>query len=80
MSPWSYLIQGIALGLAAAMTPGALQAYLITQSIIYGFKRGSVIAFTPLISDPFVVIVILMSLNQVPQSFLRLISWQVGSL
>jgi threonine/homoserine/homoserine lactone efflux protein len=74
MTMWSFFIQGIALGLAAAATPGAFQAYLITQSIINGFKKGSVIAFAPLISDPPVVIIVVLFLNQLPQSFLKVVS------
>jgi threonine/homoserine/homoserine lactone efflux protein len=79
MDPWFFFLQGIALGVAAAATPGAFQAYLITQSILNGFKRGSVIAFAPMISDPPVVIIVLLFLNQLPQSLMRAISFAGGA-
>lgn len=78
MTVWSLFLQGVALGIAAAATPGAFQAYLITQSIIGGFKKGGIVAFSPLISDPPVVIIVVLFLNQLPESFLKTVSLAGG--
>jgi threonine/homoserine/homoserine lactone efflux protein len=78
ITPWSFLVQGVALGLAAAATPGAFQAYLITRSILNGFKKGGVIALAPIISDPPAVIIVLLFLNQLPTSFFKVISLAGG--
>lgn len=74
MNIWSLFLQGIVLGIAAAATPGAFQVYLITQSIIHGFKQGKQIALAPLISDPPIVIIVLLFLNQLPRSFMKVVS------
>jgi threonine/homoserine/homoserine lactone efflux protein len=47
----TYLLQGAALGIAAAITPGTFQTYLISESLTGGFRRSAPIAFAPLISD-----------------------------
>lgn len=78
ITPLSFFFQGAALGLAAAATPGAFQAYLITQSILHGFRSGGVIAFAPLISDPPVVLIVLLALSRFPQSFLKWIGLAGG--
>jgi threonine/homoserine/homoserine lactone efflux protein len=47
-----FFLQGAALGLTAAGSPGAFQAYLINQSLSGGWRRGALVALRPLISDP----------------------------
>ena len=65
------LMQGTALGLTAAGSPGAFQAYLINQSLQGGWRRGALVALGPLISDPPIVITILFLLDNLPPGFLR---------
>lgn len=77
MSP--ILIQGIALGLTAAASPGAFQAFLIAQTLNGGARRGITVAIAPLLSDPPVVLVILLLLDQLPEQFLRVISLSGGA-
>lgn len=67
------LLQGAAIGLSAAGAPGPLQAYLISQTLAGGAKRGAPIAFAPLITDAFLVPVILFALHQIPPVFLQFI-------
>ena len=69
-----YLIQGAALGLSAAATPGPLQTFLISQTLFGGWKRGAPVAFAPLVSDPLLVFLIVFILDQLPPTFLTLIS------
>ncbi len=72
----SYLIPGITYGFAAAVTPGPLCMYLISQAITAGWRRTIPAAFSPLISDGPVAILVLTVLSQVPSGvvqYLRLI-------
>jgi threonine/homoserine/homoserine lactone efflux protein len=71
-------LQGAGLGLAAAITPGTFQTYLISESLSGGFRRAAPIAFAPLISDIPIIIISLLVLNQVPANFLRLVSLAGG--
>ena len=73
---FSYLIPGITYGFAAAVTPGPLCMYLISQAITAGWRRTIPAAFSPLISDGPVAILVLTVLSQVPSRvvpYLRLI-------
>jgi threonine/homoserine/homoserine lactone efflux protein len=74
----TYLIQGAALGFAAALTPGSFQTYLISESLSGGWRRGAPIAFAPLISDLPIILFSLFLLNQLPKDFLRIISLAGG--
>jgi threonine/homoserine/homoserine lactone efflux protein len=65
------LIPGITYGFAAAVTPGPLCMYLISQSITAGWRRTLPAAFSPLISDGPVAIVVLGILSQAPSSFVQ---------
>jgi threonine/homoserine/homoserine lactone efflux protein len=65
------LLQGAVLGLTAAGSPGAFQAYLIHQSLQGGWRRGALVALGPLISDPPIVITILFLLDNLPAGYLR---------
>lgn len=70
-----YLIQGIGFGFAAAAQPGPLQTFLTTQALTKGWRRTLLAAFAPLLSDGFIVPVVLFALSQMPawvQRFLYL--------
>jgi threonine/homoserine/homoserine lactone efflux protein len=71
---YGLLLQGFALGLAAAASPGPFQAYLINQALIYGFRRAAPVAFAPLIADIPVVVASLLLLDQLSPGFLRFIN------
>ena len=72
------ILQGAALGLTAAASPGPLQSYLITQTLSGGWRKGAPVAFAPLISDPPVILLILVFLNQIPAMFISVISLAGG--
>jgi threonine/homoserine/homoserine lactone efflux protein len=78
MPPLAYLLQGLALGLTAAASPGPFQTYLINQTLLGGWRRGATIAIAPLISDIPIVLIILTLLDQLPLYFLRIISLAGG--
>lgn len=67
----AFFLQGIALGLSAAATPGTLQSYLISQTLLGGWRNGIMVALAPLISDPLVVFTIVFLLDQIPNSIIQ---------
>lgn len=75
----SFFAQGAAIGLTAAGTPGPLLTFLISRSLSGGWRQGALVALAPLISDPLIVVTILLLLDQVPPGFLLVISL-VGGL
>jgi threonine/homoserine/homoserine lactone efflux protein len=78
MPPLAIFLQGLALGLTAAASPGPFQTYLINQTLFGGWRRGAIIAVAPLISDIPIVLIILLLLDQLPLYFLRIISLAGG--
>lgn len=63
---WLYILQGIGYGFAAAAQPGPFQTYLISQTLIKGWKRILPAAFAPLLSDGPIIALCLLVLSQVP--------------
>jgi threonine/homoserine/homoserine lactone efflux protein len=63
---WLYILQGIGYGFAAAAQPGPLQTYLISQTLLKGWKRMLPAAFAPLLSDGPIIALSLLILSQVP--------------
>jgi threonine/homoserine/homoserine lactone efflux protein len=72
-------LQGGALGIAAAAAPGPFQAFLISESLAGGWRRGVSVAVAPLVSDLPIVLLALLLLEQIPPLFLRGVS-VVGGL
>jgi len=68
---WTYLIQGIGYGFAAAAQPGPFQAYLISQTLSNGWRRTLPAALAPLISDGPIIVLTLVVLSHVPVWFQR---------
>jgi len=66
-----YIILGITYAFAAAAQPGPFQTYLISESVRKGWRHTLPAAFSPLISDGPIIILILVVLNQVPGTFVR---------
>jgi threonine/homoserine/homoserine lactone efflux protein len=72
--PASYFVQAAALGFTAAASPGPFQAYLISETLSGGWKRGAPVAFAPLVTDAPIILLSLFLLNQLPAYFLRIVS------
>jgi threonine/homoserine/homoserine lactone efflux protein len=68
-----YLLQGIALGITAAGSPGPFQAYLISLGLSGNWRRGLAASFAPLISDAMIVTIIMLLLSRLPPTFLRVV-------
>lgn len=67
------------MGIAAAATPGLFQAFLISESLVGGWRRGAPVALAPLVSDFPIILLALLLLEQLPAGFLRAVSL-VGGL
>ena len=64
---WFYLTYGMAFGFSAAIQPGPLLTYIISQTLKNGWQRTLPAALAPLISDIPIAIVILLILSQIPE-------------
>jgi threonine/homoserine/homoserine lactone efflux protein len=62
----TYLIQGIVLGVTAAAQPGPLQAYLLSLTTRFGWRRALPATFAPLISDGPVLLFVFFVLTSLP--------------
>ena len=76
---WLYMLQGIGYGFAAAAQPGPFQTYLISQTLIKGWKRSLPAAFAPLLSDGPIIALSLLILSQLPPWFQRFL-YMAGGL
>jgi threonine/homoserine/homoserine lactone efflux protein len=68
-----YLILGMTYAFAAAVQPGPLQTYLISQTLSNGWRRTIPAAFAPLLSDGPIIVLVLLVLSNMP-------GWLVQSL
>lgn len=63
---WFYLTYGIAFGFSAAVQPGPLLTYIVSQTLKNGWRRTLPAAFAPLVSDIPIATVVLLVLSQIP--------------
>jgi threonine/homoserine/homoserine lactone efflux protein len=70
---WSYLIIGITYAFAAAVQPGPLQTYLVSETIRRGWRRTLPAALAPLLSDAPIVAISLVLLSEIPSRMIRLL-------
>lgn len=68
---WTYIALGIGYGFAAAVQPGPLQTYLISQALLKGWRKSVLSALAPLISDGPIIALCVLVLSQVPIAFQR---------
>jgi len=69
----NYLIFGITYAFACAVQPGPFQAYLLSQSLLNGWRKTIFLVFAPLLSDVPVIILVLFALTSLPHSFLQIL-------
>jgi threonine/homoserine/homoserine lactone efflux protein len=67
-----YLFYGITLGLAAAVQPGPLLAYLISHTLSHGWRRTWPAIFSPLLSDGPIALISLLVISSLPGAWM---SW-----
>jgi len=68
---WAYIVLGLGYGIIAAAQPGPFQTYIISQTLIRGWKKTIIAALAPLISDGPIIALCLFVLSQIPTWFLR---------
>jgi threonine/homoserine/homoserine lactone efflux protein len=64
-----FLLQGIGYGFSAAVQPGPFQTYLISQTLLNGWRRTLIAALAPLVSDGLIIVTVLLILTRVPPAF-----------
>ena len=64
-----FLLQGIGYGFSAAVQPGPFQTYLISQTLLNGWRRTLIAALAPLVSDGLIIVTVLLVLTRVPPGF-----------
>lgn len=69
----SYLIFGVTYAFAAAVQPGPLQTYIISQTLKKGWRSTLPAAFAPIISDGPILVLVLYLLSTVPDNFIYFI-------
>ena len=62
----AYLIFGVTFAFAAAVQPGPLQTYLISQTLSNGWRRTLPAAVSPLVSDGPIIVLALFVLSHLP--------------
>lgn len=67
----AYLFSGVAYGFAAAVTPGPLSFFLVSQAVTKGWRHALPVAFSPLITDGPVAALVLTVLSRIPTGFVR---------
>jgi threonine/homoserine/homoserine lactone efflux protein len=73
------LLEGIALGFAAGISPGPLLGLVIARSLRSGWRAGVVVSFAPLFSDTPVVALALLVLSRLSAAALPVLSIAGGA-
>lgn len=68
-----YIILGITFAFAAAIQPGPLQTYLISQTILKGWRKTLPAAAAPIFSDGPIILLVLFILSNLPKIFLNIL-------
>lgn len=70
---FQYLIIGITFAFAAAVQPGPLQAFIISQTLAAGWRKTFWAAFSPLLSDGPIIAITILVLSQMPPVFVHIL-------
>ncbi len=66
-----YILFGITYAFAAAVQPGPLQTFLISQTLRRGWKRTLPAALSPLLSDGPIIVIVLLFLSRIGEVFFQ---------
>lgn len=66
----TYLIFGISFAFAAAVQPGPLMTYIVSQTLKKGWRSTLPAAFAPVISDGPILVFVLFLLSTIPKDFI----------
>jgi threonine/homoserine/homoserine lactone efflux protein len=75
----TFLLQGAGYGFSAAVQPGPFQTYLVSQTLLNGWRRTLIAALAPLVSDGLIILTVLLVLTRVPAAF-RLVLQLAGGV
>ena len=75
-----YIVFGATFAFAAAVQPGPLLAFLISQTLRLGWRHTLPAAFSPILSDIPIVIVVLLALSRLPSWSARVLEIAGGLL
>ncbi len=73
-----YLLSGLTFGFAAAVQPGPLSLYLISQTLRTGWKRTIPAIFSPLVTDGPIALLCLLILSRLPSNIIQYIQLAGG--
>ena len=73
-----YLLAGITFAFAAAIQPGPLQAYIVSQALSKGFSKTLPAALAPVISDGPIIVLVLLLLINMPSLLLNVLQTAGG--
>ncbi len=59
-----FLLPGMSIGLNAVTIPGPMTAYVINVALRAGWRRALLVVFSPLITDPPIILLVVLLLNQ----------------
>ena len=76
----TYLIIGMTYAFAAAVQPGPLQAYIISQTLSHGWRRALPAACSPLLSDGPIIVLVLLVLSRLPAWLIPTVRLAGGAL
>lgn len=68
-----YIIIGITFAFAAAIQPGPLQTYLISQTLLKGWRKTLPAAAAPIFSDGPIILLVIFILSNLPKIFLNIL-------
>jgi threonine/homoserine/homoserine lactone efflux protein len=80
LSMSEYIVFGVTYAFACAVQPGPLFAFLISQTLRLGWRHTLPAAFSPILSDIPIVIVVLFALSRLPSWFGRVLQIAGGLL
>ena len=75
-----YIVFGVTYAFACAVQPGPLFAFLVSQTLRLGWRHTLPAAFSPVLSDIPIVIVVLLALSRLPDWFGRVLQIAGGLL
>lgn len=75
----TYLLMGIATGLAAGLSPGPLMALVVAESARGGWRRGAAAGLAPPLTDAAIIAVAVALAHRLPPEILRVLAG-VGAL
>ena len=77
---FEYFLIGGGFAFAAAIQPGPLQAFLLSSVAQRGWKRTLPAAFSPLLSDGPIALIVLLVINRLPDVMRRILQIAGGFL